>query len=65
VEFVDLHDTPVRMKEKGVIREIIPWQQTRRRLFWRLRRRLLENRLMQKVGHFEGSSRLSKGLVSP
>jgi hypothetical protein len=37
------------MKEKGVIREIIPWDQTRRRLFWRLRRRLLENKLMHKV----------------
>jgi hypothetical protein len=37
------------MKEKGVIREIIPWIETRRRLFWRLRRRLLENKLMHKV----------------
>ena len=49
VEFVDLHDTPIRMKEKGVIREIIPWRDTRRHLFWRLRRRLLENKLMHKV----------------
>jgi hypothetical protein len=37
------------MKEKGVIREIIPWADTRRKLFWRFRRRLLENKLMQKV----------------
>lgn len=49
VEFVDLHDTPIRMKEKGVIREIIPWKDARKKLFWRLRRKILENELLKKA----------------
>ncbi|XP_046476133.1 acetyl-CoA carboxylase isoform X3 [Neodiprion pinetum] len=42
VHFADLHDTPERMLEKGVISEIIPWKTARRMLYWRLRRKLLE-----------------------
>jgi len=37
------------MKEKGVIREIIPWVDARKKLFWRLRRRILVNELSKKV----------------
>lgn len=29
VHFADLHDTPTRMKEKGVIRDIVPWEDAR------------------------------------
>ena len=49
VHFADLHDTPVRMKEKGVIRDIIPWGESRSRLFWRLKRRLLEESLKREI----------------
>ncbi|RZF37309.1 hypothetical protein LSTR_LSTR005641 [Laodelphax striatellus] len=43
VHFADLHDTPERMHEKGVIHEIVPWRKCRSFLHWRLRRLLLEN----------------------
>ncbi|XP_076323769.1 acetyl-CoA carboxylase 1-like [Tachypleus tridentatus] len=43
--FADLHDTPTRMQEKGVIQDIIPWNKSRTTLYWRLRRLLLQGRL--------------------
>merc|ERR1719211_950974 len=49
VHLAALHDTPVRMKEKGVIREIIPCANARTKLYWRLKRRLLEMRLMKEI----------------
>jgi len=49
VHFADLHDTPARMKEKGVIRDVVEWKSARRILYWRLRRRILEGRLVKKV----------------
>jgi len=42
VHFADLHDTPGRMKSKGVIRRQVQWAQSRTFFFWRLRRRLTE-----------------------
>ncbi|KAF3695826.1 Acetyl-CoA carboxylase 2 [Channa argus] len=42
VEFVDLHDTPGRMQEKGVITDILDWKNVRSFFYWRLRRLLLE-----------------------
>lgn len=42
VHFSDLHDTPERMLEKNAINDIIPWRKARTLLYWRLRRRLLE-----------------------
>jgi len=50
VHFADLHDTPGRMKEKGVIREEIEWSQARKYFYWRLRRRLAEFDLRAKMG---------------
>ena len=49
VHFADLHDTPGRMKSKGVIRAEIKWEQSRHYFFWRLRRRLTEFDLAQKL----------------
>ncbi|XP_014259658.1 acetyl-CoA carboxylase isoform X2 [Cimex lectularius] len=43
VHFADLHDTPERMQEKGVIQDIVPWRNSRSILHWRLRRLLLQN----------------------
>ncbi|XP_066991423.2 acetyl-CoA carboxylase isoform X2 [Anabrus simplex] len=45
VHFADLHDTPERMQEKGVIQDIVPWRKSRCILFWRLKRLLLANQI--------------------
>ena len=37
--FAQMHDSPVRMVAKGVLRGIVPWQQARPFLAARLRRR--------------------------
>ncbi|XP_076067982.1 acetyl-CoA carboxylase isoform X2 [Oratosquilla oratoria] len=49
VTFADLHDTPVRMLEKGVIQGIVPWEQSRTILYWRLKRLLAEERVKQQI----------------
>ena len=48
-QFADLHDTPGRMKAKGVISEIIDWNVSREFFYWRLRRRLHEERITKAV----------------
>ncbi|XP_058014157.1 acetyl-CoA carboxylase 2 isoform X1 [Ahaetulla prasina] len=42
VHFADLHDTPGRLQEKGVITDILQWKESRAFFYWRLRRLLLE-----------------------
>ncbi|XP_016943121.3 acetyl-CoA carboxylase isoform X1 [Drosophila suzukii] len=49
VHFADLHDTPERMLEKECISEIVPWRDSRRWLYWRLRRLLLEDAYIKKI----------------
>ena len=49
MHFADLHDTPGRMKSKGVIRRQVNWAQSRSFFFWRLRRRLTEFDLAAKL----------------
>lgn len=49
VHFADLHDTPERMLEKNCIQEIVPWKTARRQLYWRLRRRLLEENMRSQI----------------
>lgn len=49
VTFTDLHDTPVRMQEKGVIQGVVPWSQSRRILYWRLRRLMAEDMVKQEI----------------
>ena len=48
-QFADLHDTPGRMKAKGVIRDIVEWKDARRVFYGRLRRRLAEFRLRDRI----------------
>jgi len=48
-EFADLHDRPGRMKAKGVIRDIVPWERSREYFFWRVRRRLAQDSLVKKI----------------
>lgn len=55
VQFADLHDTPSRMKAKGVIRAIVPWKDSRVRLYWRLKRRLLEKKALGKIQKTQSS----------
>ncbi|RVE46271.1 hypothetical protein evm_009095 [Chilo suppressalis] len=43
VQFAELHDTAERMLEKGCIFDIIPWRNSRRLLYWRIRRLLRQN----------------------
>jgi hypothetical protein len=49
VHFAELHDTPTRMKEKAVIREVVEWSESRTFFYWRLRRRLLESQIVAKM----------------
>lgn len=49
VTFADLHDTPVRMQEKGVIQGVVPWSQSRKILYWRLRRLLAEDSVKKEI----------------
>eukprot|EP00923_Selenidium_pygospionis_P007583 GHVN01012978.1.p1 GENE.GHVN01012978.1~~GHVN01012978.1.p1 ORF type:complete len:1003 (+),score=153.41 GHVN01012978.1:353-3010(+) len=41
VHFADLHDTPVRMKKKNAIHDIVAWDRCRYYFYWRLRRQLI------------------------
>ncbi|CAB1352795.1 unnamed protein product, partial [Coregonus sp. 'balchen'] len=49
VQFADLHDTPGRMQEKGVITDILEWRTSRHFFYWRLRRLLLEDTVKMKI----------------
>jgi len=49
LKFADLHDTPGRMKAKGVVRDMVPWQHARKYFYHRLRRRLLELRVHRRM----------------
>lgn len=49
LSFANLHDTPVRMYEKACIAEIVPWRTSRQFFYWRLKRRLFENRVKNKI----------------
>ena len=47
--FADLHDTPGRMLSVGCINGVVPWRQARTYFYWRLRRRLAEGALVQRL----------------
>ncbi|XP_063836582.1 acetyl-CoA carboxylase isoform X2 [Ostrinia nubilalis] len=49
VQFAELHDTAERMLEKGCIFDIIPWRDSRRLLYWRLKRLLRQNEQERRV----------------
>lgn len=54
VHFAELHDTPVRMKEKGCVRQIVPWVGARRFLYWRLVRKLREATISRQIEELGG-----------
>jgi acetyl-CoA carboxylase/biotin carboxylase 1 len=55
VEFADLHDRAGRMVAKGVIRDAVEWPKARSYFHWRLRRRLAEDALLDRVAKLAGS----------
>ncbi|KAJ8978777.1 hypothetical protein NQ317_015501 [Molorchus minor] len=61
VHFADLHDTPERMLEKGAIHDIVPWRKSRAILYWRLRRRLLEDRVIKALQAAQHELALGQG----
>lgn len=63
IQFADLHDRAGRMKAKGTIREALQWRNARRFFYWRLRRRLNEHYMINKMdgsSYKEKSSKLFK-----
>eukprot|EP00933_Yihiella_yeosuensis_P029464 TRINITY_DN23109_c0_g1_i1.p1 TRINITY_DN23109_c0_g1~~TRINITY_DN23109_c0_g1_i1.p1 ORF type:complete len:2264 (+),score=566.09 TRINITY_DN23109_c0_g1_i1:79-6870(+) len=48
-EFADLHDRAGRMKAVGAVRESLAWRSSREFFYWRLRRRLAEQRLVRNL----------------
>ncbi|XP_056647760.1 acetyl-CoA carboxylase isoform X2 [Diorhabda sublineata] len=61
VHFADLHDTPVKMLEKGAINDIVPWRKSRTILYWRLRRRLLEERVIKALREVQPELAIGQG----
>jgi len=64
VQFAELHDTPIRMKEKGVIRDVVPWKGARKFFYWRMRRKLLETQLNKQVVEAAGEGKLGHSQIS-
>ncbi|XP_049326203.1 acetyl-CoA carboxylase 2 isoform X3 [Astyanax mexicanus] len=61
VQFVELHDTPGRMQEKGVITDILDWKNARMFFYWRLRRLLLEEVVKSEI--IEANRDLNNGHI--
>ncbi|KII67787.1 Acetyl-CoA carboxylase [Thelohanellus kitauei] len=47
--FASLHDTPMRMLCKKVIKKIVPWSDARGFFYWRLKRRLHEEMILEQL----------------
>lgn len=45
-EFADLHDKTGRMKAKGVIRQAVPWENSREFFYYRAKRRMFEEQFI-------------------
>ncbi|XP_044762645.1 acetyl-CoA carboxylase isoform X3 [Coccinella septempunctata] len=61
VHFADLHDTPVRMLEKDTITDIVPWKMARRTLYWRLRRLILQHRVVKTLTEAQPNLTIGQG----
>ena len=48
-EFADLHDKTGRMKAKGVIRAAVPWERSREYFFYRAKRRISEDSIIDQL----------------
>jgi len=50
--YAQLHDTPQRMKDVGVIQQVVPWNNARKYFYWRLRRKLQINQAINQLQQF-------------
>ncbi|KAJ8902947.1 hypothetical protein NDN08_006265 [Rhodosorus marinus] len=55
IKFVDLHDTPGRMVAKKAVKKIVACTEARSFFYWRLQRRLAEQRIKKQIGDSEPS----------
>lgn len=55
-KFAELHDTSLRMKAKGVVREVVDWENSRHFFYKRLHRRVTEGALVRIVRDAAGES---------
>jgi acetyl-CoA carboxylase / biotin carboxylase 1 len=55
-EFADLHDRAGRMKAKGVIDEVLQWNNARAFFFWRIQKRQVNLYYSRQKKHFPTSS---------
>lgn len=55
LEFADLHDTPGRMKRKNVVLEVLDWKNSRKYFYWRIHRRVLEERIIKQILEIDSS----------
>ncbi|BFZ56498.1 acetyl-coenzyme-A carboxylase [Savitreella phatthalungensis] len=61
IQFADLHDRAGRMQAKGTIRKALEWRNARRFFYWRIRRRLNEHYIINKMdagGYAQKSAKL-------
>ncbi|KAK9765298.1 acetyl-coenzyme-A carboxylase, variant 3 [Basidiobolus ranarum] len=61
--FADLHDTPGRMKAKGVIRDVLQWKDARRFFHWRILRRIQEERWLKQITTVDSSLSREKAVM--
>ncbi len=47
--YAQLHDTPQRMKDVGVVKNVVQWRNSRRYFYWRLRRKLITNTAINNI----------------
>ena len=56
IQFADLHDRAGRMEAKNTIRHPIAWKNARRFFYWRLRRRLNEEKILKSMANSSSPS---------
>ncbi|KAK7197558.1 acetyl-CoA carboxylase [Novymonas esmeraldas] len=62
VRFADLHDTYVRMKATGVVRDAVPWKESRRHFYHKLQRKLKELEVANDLVERDAVDSLAKGV---
>ncbi|XP_045467140.1 acetyl-CoA carboxylase isoform X2 [Harmonia axyridis] len=61
VHFADLHDKPARMLKKGAISAIVPWKEARKTLYWRLRRLILQHKVVKTLTEAQHNLTIGQG----
>ncbi|KAL3925245.1 MAG: hypothetical protein SGILL_000543 [Bacillariaceae sp.] len=63
-EFCDLHDKTGRMKAKGVIKEAVPWEDSRAFFFYRAKRRMYEENFIDQLSAVDPSTTRESALAT-